>query len=498
MTKTADEILSLRKPNLTPPKYAKRLAEAARQGGDELAKVAKKYNSQFNKMGSAAGTEFSMRPVAKRLLTDLKKAKPADIDKVVKQFMEDKAKRHARMIARSEAIESYRESYRRSTEDQEWVKGYRWELGANHPRPDECDILAGQNNYGLGPGGYPVDAVPDTPHPNDMCVQVAIIDTDHFKREKAERNNEKPPPEPWKKGKPETSEQWLKKQPPSVQKQILGPTKYARFKKAPGDVLGKDGIPKRVKDLPRAGLAKKGTGAPPKPAEPRIHKTGRKPPPPKGTGPKVTLQRGEQSPRPIPELTKSYKGPLKSEMSLRQAEKSIRKLPDEHMMAWDVNGRPLARTSGSAGNVPVPPEMRGHVGTITHNHPPDLMGQASPGAPMAKRHYTALSPEDVVMAHHLKVQGQIRAVTPDGHGMSLVVTDRAAWTAKETIDSGIWLETKVAYGEANRTAMETAAKITDHVERNRVWSEVYAKETKRLYNEIGKTYGFEIRTINPR
>jgi hypothetical protein len=249
MSQTADEILRLRRPRLTPPKYADELAKAARRGGDALQKVSKKYAGQLNKLGSAAAPEFSMRNVAKRLQDSLKTAKPEDVDNIVEQFMREKAERHAKMIARSETIESYRDSYRKSTEKQEWVKGYTWQLGSRHPEADECDILAGQDLHGLGPGGYPTDAVPETPHPNDMCVQVAIIDKDHFKREKAVRNKEKPPPEPWKSGKKETSEQWLKKQSTTKQKAILGPTKHARFKRSPGDVLGKNGVPKRVKDL---------------------------------------------------------------------------------------------------------------------------------------------------------------------------------------------------------------------------------------------------------
>ena len=245
----ADEILRVAKPQVTATEYATKMAAAARRGGDELVKVSAKYQKQLGKLGSAAGYGSGMRPVVQDFQAALTKARPEQIDRIVQRFVEDKAKAHAQMIARTETIEAYRDSYKESTSGQGWVKGYRWSLGASHPKLDECDILAGQDMYGLGPGGYPEDGLPDTPHPNDMCIQTAIIDKDHFKRKTAKLKGEKAPPEPWKSGKKETSEQWLRKQPTAAQKQILGPTKYEAFQqKVP--VLGKNGIPKRVRDLP--------------------------------------------------------------------------------------------------------------------------------------------------------------------------------------------------------------------------------------------------------
>ena len=41
--------------------------------------------------------------------------------------------------------------------------------------PDECDSLAASDFYGLGPGVYPLDAVPLPPHPNDRCERVPIV-----------------------------------------------------------------------------------------------------------------------------------------------------------------------------------------------------------------------------------------------------------------------------------------------------------------------------------
>jgi hypothetical protein len=53
------------------------------------------------------------------------------------------------------------------------VRAVQWMLstfrGSPKYRPDECDILALQDFYGLGPGVYPVDKVPNLPHLNDLC-----------------------------------------------------------------------------------------------------------------------------------------------------------------------------------------------------------------------------------------------------------------------------------------------------------------------------------------
>jgi hypothetical protein len=251
MAKTADKILEARQPQLAIPKYIREMEEAARKGGDEYQRVLNKHKPRIEKLG-AVDNNLSMRPIVQQLQKELEDARPAQIDKAINRYVTDRARNHTRMIARTEAVEAYRDSYRRSTEDQDWTKGYRWALSSSHPAPCECEILAGQDLYGLGPGGYPVDRVPPTPHPNCMCIQSAIIDRDHFKRSKAERNDEPPPAEKWKSGKRERSAEWLQRQSEKKQKAILGPTKFEIFQETPEKVLGRYGVPKRVKTILRS------------------------------------------------------------------------------------------------------------------------------------------------------------------------------------------------------------------------------------------------------
>ena len=65
-----------------------------------------------------------------------------------------------------------------------YAEGIQWELSAEHFNrqvkrfgPDVCDDYAGQDNYGLGRGVFPVDKVP-IPHACCMCYQYSVITKD--------------------------------------------------------------------------------------------------------------------------------------------------------------------------------------------------------------------------------------------------------------------------------------------------------------------------------
>lgn len=57
------------------------------------------------------------------------------------------------------------------------VRAVRWQLSPNRGKldgPDVCDAIAQTDFYGLGPGVYPVGAVPVSPHPYDRCERVPV------------------------------------------------------------------------------------------------------------------------------------------------------------------------------------------------------------------------------------------------------------------------------------------------------------------------------------
>lgn len=56
------------------------------------------------------------------------------------------------------------------------IRAVRWRLSPDRGTggPDECDVLATADLYGLGPGVYPLNAVPTTPHPYDRCEREPV------------------------------------------------------------------------------------------------------------------------------------------------------------------------------------------------------------------------------------------------------------------------------------------------------------------------------------
>jgi hypothetical protein len=57
------------------------------------------------------------------------------------------------------------------------VSAVKWQLAPDRGTqvlPDECDLLVHADWYGLGPGVYPVDAVPAPPHPFCRCERLPV------------------------------------------------------------------------------------------------------------------------------------------------------------------------------------------------------------------------------------------------------------------------------------------------------------------------------------
>lgn len=70
---------------------------------------------------------------------------------------------------RSESNRAYRIGVQQYARTKRWVRAVQWHLSAAHPEDDVCDGVATADLFGLGPGVYPPDAVPDVPHIRCMC-----------------------------------------------------------------------------------------------------------------------------------------------------------------------------------------------------------------------------------------------------------------------------------------------------------------------------------------
>jgi hypothetical protein len=229
------------------PQYVEELREAA--GAADFDEVVEAFRGRINQLRGAGGADsaFSMRSATEQLVRDLRRASADDVERIVNRWVLEKARYQARMIARTEATSAFRDAYLRDGDDKPYVMGYRWELSSGHPEPDICDVLAGQNLHGLGPGGYPKEDVPMTPHPHDMCIQTAIMDRHYFARERARTSGEAEPPREWEDGELRTGEDYLRGLDDSTRRRILGPTRDAAL--AQGTRVVEGNRIRRVRDI---------------------------------------------------------------------------------------------------------------------------------------------------------------------------------------------------------------------------------------------------------
>lgn len=83
-------------------------------------------------------------------------------------------------LARTEINHAYQTAQEARYADEPWSTGMQWHLSGSHPKPDECDVFATQDEHGLGAGVYPFGQVP-TEHPNGLCYRTAVqVSEDDF------------------------------------------------------------------------------------------------------------------------------------------------------------------------------------------------------------------------------------------------------------------------------------------------------------------------------
>lgn len=234
VTMRAERLLQLDQPQVHIPRYVDEMRDAAkfvRGPGDPnlLEQAVKRWEKQVARLGQGAATapgEFTVRSATQQLIVDLRRAKPEQVDRIIDRWILERARYQARVVARHESVEAMRDQQLKGFADTPWVKGVRWMLSPAHPRPDICDVLAGQDLYGFGPGGYPLDRVPAR-HTSCLCYLVAIIDPHHMKRELAQLRGTEEPPKPWLSERTESAEEWLLRQDAKLRLQIIGPTREA-------------------------------------------------------------------------------------------------------------------------------------------------------------------------------------------------------------------------------------------------------------------------------
>ncbi len=231
------------------PQYLQKVEALARDGAPELKAAVKRYMKQAKKLGTTVSgapkaSPYSMRSPTQKFLRDIEKAGLDGIDRVCKEYVQERAAWRARVIARSEATTAMRESYVNNAKGKKGVYAFTWLLSrSGHKSPDVCDVLANQNAYGLGPGRYPPDRVPKAPHPGCLCHPVAVMDAKAFDRQEgdltaAQEHADHTSP---------NAAGWLKQHPDKAAA-ILGPTRHELFKRG-HNVLDPTGKPLPVGEL---------------------------------------------------------------------------------------------------------------------------------------------------------------------------------------------------------------------------------------------------------
>jgi hypothetical protein len=87
----------------------------------------------------------------------------------------------AMRLARTELNNSFHAAAVEATQDKPWINGMQWHLSESHPKPDICNHYADEDKFGIGSGTFPVDKVPEKPHPHCFCFVVpGLQDEDDF------------------------------------------------------------------------------------------------------------------------------------------------------------------------------------------------------------------------------------------------------------------------------------------------------------------------------
>lgn len=83
--------------------------------------------------------------------------------------------RRARLVARTEIMTAEHETSIQAAIESPVVAALHWFLSNRHPEPDECDVFADEDLFGLGPGNFDPRQAPARPHPRCLCGFTHIL-----------------------------------------------------------------------------------------------------------------------------------------------------------------------------------------------------------------------------------------------------------------------------------------------------------------------------------
>lgn len=241
----AERVVRAGDPVVALPRYVRELREAARQAPRAGASIVSRANAaEIERLGAGAAREasaLSIRSASQDFARRIASAQTEDVAAIVERWAYEKARYQARLVVRTETVRALRTAYESASATKPYIAGMRWMLSAAHPKADVCDLMASVDQYGLGPGGYPVGSVPDFAHPACLCTTIAIIDEHHFARARARRTGTDEPPREWQTETRQSPADWLRAQPARVRTDILGPGRARLFELEPSSVVRQTG-----------------------------------------------------------------------------------------------------------------------------------------------------------------------------------------------------------------------------------------------------------------
>jgi hypothetical protein len=216
------------------PQYIAEIAAEAKASGPGVKRAAKAHIARLMKLEADGAAKYLTNRVnTRQFMRKIQKAHPDDVDALVEEWVQRKAVYRARVIARHETVEAFRQSHIENSKSHPRLRGFQWALSNRHPRPDICDVHVAADVHGLGPGIYKADSIPDR-HPMCLCTLSAVYDD----------------PENPQELNPEVShDEALARMPEAQRREILGPTRMQLFNRGHRVVRPDKANLRRVRDI---------------------------------------------------------------------------------------------------------------------------------------------------------------------------------------------------------------------------------------------------------
>jgi len=136
----------------------------------EFNSAMKKAERSIKRLVDSKGTTSQLKSAYNQALKAAKKGDIELLNKKMDVAVQRKAIYNNERIARTETARAYGESIARRSADM-GADYIIWTLSSAHKVPDECDVYANANAFGLGKGVWPVNAAPPYPaHPVCRCI----------------------------------------------------------------------------------------------------------------------------------------------------------------------------------------------------------------------------------------------------------------------------------------------------------------------------------------